>query len=160
MVIMIDCDTADNWVIAVGQGSISLDTTDYHEPTGSVRGNSTNPSAQAFGLKYDFGVGTDMSKLQRFSFWAKMSTKRGGTPAENTVALTDTSGNVMAWYISPIETYWMNFSFHLKTYDYKDPDFDITQVRYIEIWQSDVESGDKMWVDLLLLNNYFFSARK
>jgi len=146
ILVISDCDNITNWSLGVGQGSISLDTVDFKQGLASVRGSSTNPVAQAFGLRYDMTV-KDLAILNKIRLWARMSTVRGGVQVEDLVFFSDVNGYARWWFIGALPTSWQLLDLNIKAFDGQDTEFDISQVRYISLWQSNVQSGDVLRID-------------
>jgi len=83
----------------------------------------------------------------RIYLWAKMSAVRGGVAVNDIIFLSDINGWGRWWFIDPLPTSWIQKSLRIKVFDGEDAAFDLSQCRYIAVWQSNVQTGDILRLD-------------
>lgn len=96
---LLECDSATGWTandLSSTTETVAVDTTNYKEPTGSVKGTwSHGVNLQSeFRLLYDYGSAQDWSSYQQLTIWVKFDYTIGGGVSTATLYLVDSSNNV------------------------------------------------------------------
>lgn len=134
----------------VAFGSISIDTGNKKEGSGSIRGNTSSPTALTqYVMGYDVGSsGINISSFDRVRMWYECDQVSQNSYG---IQLIDTSNRRRTWsFALQAASTWMNPEFAIASYSSEDTGFDITQVRYFAAYVQTAASSPtsiNLWID-------------
>ncbi len=129
--------------------SLSTDTTNFKQGTGSLKGTKSSPAASStYSMGYDLGSsGVNLSAYDRFVMWFRCDQAGQGTYA---IEIDDVNGKYRQWAFSlQGASDWMRVEVFLSTYS-GDNGFDITHARYLialVTTPSSAPSSINLWID-------------
>ncbi len=129
--------------------SLSIDTTNFKQGTGSLKGTKSSPAASAtYSMGYDLGSsGVNLSAYDRFVMWFRCDQAGQGTYA---IEIDDVNGKYRQWVFSlQGASDWMRIEVSLASYS-GDNGLDITHARYLIALittTSTPPSSINLWID-------------
>lgn len=113
--------------------SLSIDTTNFKEGTGSLKGTKSSPAGSAYyGMGYDLdSSGINISSYDRLTVWYRCDQ----TGQSYEVEIQDVNGNYRQWSFGGIEAAntWERVVVDLSIYSAENT-IDLSKIRYILIW--------------------------